>query len=164
MDLTNRFAPPRRSDQSVLQPFLWQWQDLSFLITGIPIRPFHADATIILYGCFYQGGLLRYQDPGPEQTTSSTPTVWSSSRRPWLCITGLQCYRLPGHDCYRQHHGSALYPQPGEHRPTIYFVLVVDLFLWLHSQDIVLGARHNVTADYLSRPNQPITMEWSLHC
>ena len=46
--------------------------------------------------------------------------------------------------------------------------LVVDLFLWLQSQDIILRGRHipgclNVIADGLSRANQPITTEWSLH-
>ena len=46
--------------------------------------------------------------------------------------------------------------------------LVVDLFLWLQTQDITLRARHipvrlNVIADRLSRPNQPIMKEWSLH-
>ena len=46
--------------------------------------------------------------------------------------------------------------------------LVVDLLLWLQTQDITLRARQipgclNVTADRLSRPNQPITTEWSLH-
>ena len=45
--------------------------------------------------------------------------------------------------------------------------LEVELFLWLYSQDIVLLARHNpgflsVIKDCLSRPNQPITTEWSL--
>ena len=46
--------------------------------------------------------------------------------------------------------------------------LVVDLFLWLQTQDITLQARHipdclNIIADWLSRLNQPITAEWSLH-
>ena len=46
--------------------------------------------------------------------------------------------------------------------------LVVDLFLWLQSQAMVLSTRHipgclNVIADCLSRPNQPVTTEWSLH-
>ena len=46
--------------------------------------------------------------------------------------------------------------------------LVVDLFLWLQTQDITLRARHipgclNVIAYRLSRPNQPIMQEWSLH-
>ena len=47
-------------------------------------------------------------------------------------------------------------------------LLVVDLFMWLQAQDIVLRARHipgclNVIADCLSRPNQPVSTEWSIH-
>ena len=46
--------------------------------------------------------------------------------------------------------------------------LTVELLLWLEAQDIVVRARHipgclNVIADHLSRPNQPIPTEWSLH-
>ena len=44
LGLTNRFTPPRRSDQSVLAP--WTYQDLSFLTSGIPVRLFQADFTI----------------------------------------------------------------------------------------------------------------------
>ena len=40
--------------------------------------------------------------------------------------------------------------------------------LWLEAQNIIVRARHipgclNVIADHLSRPNQPIPTEWSLH-
>ena len=46
--------------------------------------------------------------------------------------------------------------------------LVVDLFLWLQTQDIAIRDRHipgclNVIADHLSQPNQPITTKKSLH-
>ena len=46
--------------------------------------------------------------------------------------------------------------------------LTVKPFLWLESQDTIVRARHipvclNVIADHLSRPNQPIRTEWSLH-
>ena len=44
--LTNRFSPPRRSDPLVLATLLRQWQDLSFLTSGIPIRPFQEEFTI----------------------------------------------------------------------------------------------------------------------
>ena len=47
LGLTDRFMPPRRSDPSVLASLLQLWQDLSFLTSGIPIRPFQADFTII---------------------------------------------------------------------------------------------------------------------
>ena len=57
--------------------------------------------------------------------------------------------------------------QGGTHSHTL-LRLVVDLLLWLQSQDIAIRARHipgclNVIADRLSQPNQPITTEWSPH-
>ena len=68
-------------------------------------------------------------------------------------------------DCCRQHHCCSLHQQTGwDPFPPP----VVDLFLWLQTQDITLRARDilgclNVIADRLSRPNQPIMTEWSLH-
>ena len=47
LGLTDRFTPLRQSDPSVLASLLQQWQDLSFLTSGIPIRPFQAEFTII---------------------------------------------------------------------------------------------------------------------
>ena len=46
--------------------------------------------------------------------------------------------------------------------------LTVELLLWLEAQNIIVRARHipgclNVIANHLSRPNQPIKTEWSLH-
>ena len=57
--------------------------------------------------------------------------------------------------------------QGGNHSHLLLW-LVVDLFLWFQTQDITLRARHipgclNVKADRLSRLNQPIMTEWSLH-
>ena len=46
LGLTDRFTPPRRSDPSVLASLLQQWQDPSFLTSGIPIRSFQVDFTI----------------------------------------------------------------------------------------------------------------------
>ena len=56
----------------------------------------------------------------------------------------------------------------GGTRSTSLLRLTVELFLWLESQDIIVWARHipgclNMIADHLSRPNQPIPTEWSLH-
>ena len=70
-------------------------------------------------------------------------------------ITGPSCF-----DCY-------INKQGGTHSHLL-LRLVVDLFLWLQTQDITLRARHipcclNVIADLLSRPNQPIMTEWSLY-
>ena len=62
---------------------------------------------------------------------------------------------------------SYINKQGGTHSPTL-LRLTVDLLLWLEAQNIIVRARHipgclNVIADHLSRPNQPISTEWSLH-
>ena len=62
---------------------------------------------------------------------------------------------------------SCINKQVGTHSHTL-LRLVVDLFLWLQTQDIVIRARQipgclNVIADRLSQLNQPITTEWGLH-
>ena len=46
LGLTNRFTPPCRSDPLVLATLLRQQQDLTFLTSGIPIRPFQVEFTI----------------------------------------------------------------------------------------------------------------------
>ena len=62
---------------------------------------------------------------------------------------------------------SYINKQGGTHSPTL-LRLTVELLLWLEAQNIIVRARHipgclNVIADHLSRPNQPIRTEWSLH-
>ena len=62
---------------------------------------------------------------------------------------------------------SYINKQGGTHSPTL-LRLTVELLLWLEAQNIIVKARHipgclNVIADHLSRPNQPISTEWSLH-
>ena len=62
---------------------------------------------------------------------------------------------------------SYINKQGGTHSPTL-LRLTVELLLWLEAQNIIVRARHipgclNVIADHLSRPNQPISTEWSLH-
>ena len=59
LGLTDRFTPPCRSDPLVLANLLRLWQDPHFLTSGIPIRIFQADFTIL-------------------QTASSISVVWSS--------------------------------------------------------------------------------------
>ena len=61
---------------------------------------------------------------------------------------------------------SYINKQGGTHSPTL-LRLTIKLLLWLEAQNILV-ARHipgclNVIADQLSRPNQPISTEWSLH-
>ena len=88
----------------------------------------------------------------------------------YLCPTALgsSASGPPGHDRHGQFDGSFIYQQAGGTRSPTLLRLTVDLFLWLESQSIVVPARHipgclNVIADHLSRPNQPIPTEWSLH-
>ena len=62
---------------------------------------------------------------------------------------------------------SYINKQGGTCSPTL-LRLTVELLLWLEAQNIIVQARHipgclNVIADHLSRPNQPISTEWSLH-
>ena len=62
---------------------------------------------------------------------------------------------------------SYINKQGGTHSPTL-LRLTVKLLLWLEAQNIIVRARHipgclNVIADHLSRLNQPIATEWSLH-
>ena len=65
---------------------------------------------------------------------------------------------------------SYINKQGGTHSPTL-LRLTVELLLWLdmlEAQNIIVRARHtpgclNLIADHLSRPNQPISTEWSLH-
>ena len=62
---------------------------------------------------------------------------------------------------------SYINKQGGNHSPTL-LRLTVKLLLWLEAQNIIVRARHipgplNVIADHLSRPNRPISTDWSLH-
>ena len=62
---------------------------------------------------------------------------------------------------------SYINKQGGTRSPTL-LRLTVELLLWLEAQNIIVRARHipgymNMIADHLSRQNQPISTEWSLH-
>ena len=75
---------------------------------------------------------------------------------------------LPSYNCYRQHYSSVLHNKQGWTHSHTLLHLVVDLFLGQQTQDIAIQARHipdclNVIAANVSRPNQPLTTEWSLH-
>ena len=48
LGMTNPFSPRRHSDPLVLATLLGQWQDLSFLTSGIPIRPFQGEFMIFM--------------------------------------------------------------------------------------------------------------------
>ena len=84
-----------------------------------------------------------------------------------LCPTALgpSAPGPPGYDPYGQFDSTN--KQGGTRSPTL-LRLTVELLLWLEAQNIIVRARHipgclNVIADHLSRPNQPIPTEWSLH-
>ena len=116
-------------------------------------------------------GIPRFRVPGPTWTNLDRKLhikclelkAVISALHLWVIASGPQ-----GHDRYRQHYSSFSYQQQGgTHYPTL-LCLIVDLFLWLQSQDIFFRARHipgclNIISDCLSWSNQPIMTEWSLH-
>ena len=71
LGLTNRFTPPCPSDPLVLATLLKQWQDLSFLMSGIPIRPFQTEFKIFID--FSTQGL------GAHMGDSQIAGVWNRS-------------------------------------------------------------------------------------
>ena len=173
LGLTDRFTPPLRSDPLVLLSLLWQWQDLRFLTSGIPIRTFQADLTI-----FTDASTQGWGDHMGDSKISGT---WTRTDRKLhinclelkAVIFALQHWApvLQGHQVMIAKDNSTVVSyinkQGGTRSPTL-LRLTVDLFLWLEAQNIIVRARHipgclNVLADHLSRPNQPMPTEWSLH-
>ena len=154
LGLTNRFSPPCQSDQQLPASLLRQWQDLFFLTSpGV----------------------------GAHMGDSQVSGSWTCLDRQ-LHINGLELKAVPftlrhwvsvlrGHQVLIASDNTTevfyINKQGGTHSTSL-LRLVVDLFKWLQAQDIILRARHipgclNVIADRLSRPNQPISTEWSLH-
>ena len=173
LGLTNRFAPPRHSDPVVLTTLLRQWQDLSFLTSGISIRPFLAEFTIFT-DALTQGW-------GTHMGDSQIAGVWTHSEHELhISVLELRAVILALHywvTILQGHHVliatdntsvvAYINKQGGTHSHLL-LRLVVDLFLWLQTQDITLRARHipgclNVIADRLSRLNHPIMTELSPH-
>ena len=173
LGLTNRFTPPRKSDPVVLANLLRQWLDPHFLTSGIPIRPFQADYTIFTDASS--------QGWGAHMGDSKISGIWTCIDRK----LHINCLELKAVTCALQHWAPLLQGhqvmiatdnstvvsyinKQGGTRSTSLLRLTVEFFLWLESQDIIVRARHipgclNVIADHLSRPNQPIPTEWSLH-
>ena len=112
LGLTNRFSTPRHSDPVTL---LRQWQDLSFLTSGIPISPFQAEFTISrtprpragapTWGFSDCGCMDPFRTRAPHQCTGAQG---SNIGPPSLgySITGPSCF-----DCYRQYHCCNLHQQ-----------------------------------------------------
>ena len=173
LGLTNQFTPLRRSDPGVLANLLRLWQDHRFLTSGIPIRPFQADFTVFTDAS--------KQGWGAHMGDSKISGTWTRMDRK----LHINCLELKAVVCALQHWApllqghkvmvatdnstvvSYINKQGGTHSAPL-LRLTVELFLWLESQNIVVRARHipgclNVIADHLSRPDQPIPTEWSLH-
>ena len=173
LGLTSRFTPPHRSDPVVLANLLRHWLDPHFLTSGIPIHPFQADYTIFTDASS--------QGWGAQMGDSKVSGFWTRVD----CKLHINCLELKAVIHALQHWApllqghqvmiatdnstvvSYINKQGGTRSPSL-LRLTVELLLWLEAQDIVVRARHipgclNVIADHLSRPNQPIPTEWSLH-
>ena len=162
-----------QSDPVVLANLLRQWLDPHFLTSGIPIRPFQADYTIFTDASS--------QGWGAHMGDSKVSGFWTRIDRKLhinclelkAVIRALQHWAplLQGHQVMIATDNSTVVSyinkQGGTRSPSL-LRSTVELLLWLESQDIIVRARHipgclNVIADHLSRPNQPIPTEWSLH-
>ena len=147
LGLTNRFTPPRKSDPVVLANLLRQWLDPHFLTSGIPIRPFQADYTI-LTDASNQGW-------GAHMGDSKISGIWTRIDRK----LHINCLELKAVTCALQHWAPLLQGhqvmiatdnstvvsyinKQGGTRSTSLLRLTVELLLWLESQDIVVRARH----------------------
>ena len=147
LSLTDRFMPPRQSDPSVLASLLQHWQDLSFLTSGIPIRPFHADFTIFT-DALTQGW-------GAHMGDSQISGTWAPLDRQ-LHINCLELKAveaalhhwapvLQGHQVMIATDNSTVVSyinKQGGTRSHTLLPLVVELLMWLQAQNIVVRARH----------------------
>ena len=173
LGLTDRFTPPRRSDPLVLANLLRRWQHPRFLTSGIPLHTFQAEFTIFTDAST--------QGWGAHMGDSQISCSWTHTDRR-LHINCLElkavfhalqhwAQMFQGHQVMIATDNSTVVSyinkQGGTHSPTL-VRLRVELLLWLEAQNIKVRARHipgclNMIADHLSRPNQPIPTEWSLH-
>ena len=96
LGLTNRFTPPCHSDPLVLANLLREWQDLSFLTSGIPIQHFQAEFTIFTDTSTQDWGAQL----GDSQILGFGPPSLGFS------FTG-----PPTYDRHRQHYSCSLYQQ-----------------------------------------------------
>ena len=171
LGLTDRFTPSRRSDPLVLANLLRRWQDPRFLTSGIPLRTFHAEFTI-----FTEAST---QGWGAHLGDSQISGTWTHTDRKLhinclelkAVIHALQHWAqvLQGHQVMIATDNSTVVSYINKQGGTHSLLrLTVELLLWLEAQNIIVRARHipgclNMIADHLSRPNQPIPTEWSLH-
>ena len=167
------YTPPRRSDTLVLAKLLRQLQDLSFLTSGDPIRPFQV--VFMIFTCASTQGW------GAHMGDCQTLSIWTHSNcklhintlelnavilalHQWVSV-------LQGHQVMIATDNTTVVSYIHKQGGTDSYILlrlVVDLFIWLQTQDIATRASHipgclHVIVDCLSRLNQPITTEWSFH-
>ena len=137
---------PCQSDPLVLATLLrQQWQDLSFLMSGIPIMPFQADFTIFTDAST--------QDWGTHMGDSQILVVWTHSDRKLhnnvlelkAVILALQHWVsvLQGHQVMIATDNTTVvaYQQTGRTHSHTLLRLVVNLFLWLQDHNIAIRAR-----------------------
>ena len=107
-----------------------------------------------------------YLDPYRPQAPHQLPGAQGGYLRP--TALGSSAAGPPGHDRHDNSTVVSYINKQGGTHSTSLLRLTVEFFLWLESQGIIVRARHipgcmNVIADHLSRPNQSIPTEWSLH-
>ena len=115
------------------------------------------------------GGFPNFGYMGPSGPPAPYQLLETQGSRGCPTSLGPGASGPPGDDRYGQFNSSFLYQQV--RRDSVLETLlrlVVALFMWLQAQNTVVRARHipgclNVIEDHLSRINQPISTEWSLH-
>ena len=163
LGLTDLFTPPRRSDPQVLANLLRHWQDPRFLTSGINIRTFQADLTIFTDASTQGWGAHMGDSQISGTWTHTDGKLHINCLELKAVIHALQHWApvLQGHQVMITTDNltvvSYINTQGETHSPTL-----------LEAQNIIVRARHipsclNVIAEHLSRPNQPISTEWSLH-
>ena len=163
LGLTDRFTPPRRSDPLVIANLLRHWQDLRFLTSGIPIRTFQAEFTILTDASTQGWGALM----GDSQISGTWTRTDRKLHINWLelkaVVSALKHWApvLQGHQVMISTDNSTVVSyinkQGGTRSPTL-LRLTVELLLWLEAQNIIVRARHipgclNVIADTPTRKN-----------
>ena len=171
LGLTNRFTPPRRSDPLVLANLLRHWQNLRFSYLRNPY-PHVSGGLHDFYGRLH-AGVGRSHGGFLGTWTRTDRKLHINCLELKAVVSALQHWApvLQGHQVMIATDNSTVVSyinkQGGTHSPTL-LRLTVELLLWLEAQNIIVRARHipgclNMIADHLSRPNQPISTEWSLH-